>query len=93
MRPRGRWETSPGAPLAIRIRRAIILPIQFPFLEETPVADSQQQAMTKQRLQMLLNQLLEGVTDEQLQAMQTKVDQLELRAADGHHDHDHPKLV
>jgi hypothetical protein len=42
---------------------------------------------------LLLSQLLEGVTDEQLQAMQTKADQLELRAADGHYDHDHPKLV
>jgi flagellar biosynthesis chaperone FliJ len=52
---------------------------------------AQSQPIAKQRLQALLNQLLEGVTDEELQQMQQQMDQLEARrAAAGHHDHDHP---
>ena len=48
----------------------------------------------KARLQMVLSRLLEGVTDEDLQKIQTEVDEMELRMkGDGHHDHDHPTIA
>lgn len=48
----------------------------------------------KARLQMVLSRLLEGVTDEDLQKIQTEVDEMELRMrGDGHHDHDHPTVA
>lgn len=48
----------------------------------------------KARLQMVLSRLLEGVSDEDLQKIQTEVDEMELRMkGDGHHDHDHPTVA
>lgn len=48
----------------------------------------------KARLQMVLTRLLEGVSDEDLQKIQTEVDEMELRMkGDGHHDHDHPTVA
>lgn len=49
---------------------------------------------SKAKLQMLLSKLLEGVSDADLDKIQTEVDQMDLRAkADGHHDHDHPTAL
>ncbi len=48
----------------------------------------------KAKLQMVLSRLLEGVSDEDLQKIQTEVDEMELRMrGDGHHDHDHPTVA
>ena len=48
----------------------------------------------KAKLQMVLSRLLDGVTDDDLQKIQTEVDEMELRTrVDGHHDHDHPTVV
>ena len=45
----------------------------------------------KAKLQMVLSRLLDGVSDDDLQKIQTEVDEMELRMqGDGHHDHDHP---
>ena len=49
---------------------------------------------TKAKLQMVLSRLLDGVSDDELQKIQTEVDEMELRMrGDGHHDHDHPTVV
>ncbi len=48
----------------------------------------------KAKLQMVLSRLLEGVSDEDLQKIQTEVDEMQLRMrGDGHHDHDHPTVA
>lgn len=48
----------------------------------------------KAKLQMVLSRLLDGVSDEDLQKIQTEVDEMELRMrGDGHHDHDHPTVA
>ena len=48
----------------------------------------------KAKLQMVLSRLLDGVSDDDLQKIQTEVDEMELRTrVDGHHDHDHPTVV
>lgn len=48
----------------------------------------------KAKLQMVLSRLLDGVTDDDLQKIQTEVDEMELRMrGDGHHDHDHPTVA
>ena len=42
----------------------------------------------KAKLHMVLGRLLDGVTDDDLQKIQTEVDEMELRMkGDGHHDH------
>ena len=49
---------------------------------------------TKAKLQMVLSRLLDGVSDDDLQKIQTEVGEMELRTrVDGHHDHDHPTVV
>ena len=49
---------------------------------------------TKAKLQMVLSRLLDGVSDDDLQKIQTEVDEMELRTrVDGHHDHDHPTVA
>ncbi len=46
---------------------------------------------SKAKLQMVLGKLLDGVSDDDLDKIQTQVDEMELSAApEGHHDHDHP---
>ena len=48
----------------------------------------------KAELQMVLSRLLDGVSDDDLQKIQTEVDEMELRmTGDGHHDHDHPTVA
>jgi len=48
----------------------------------------------KAKLQMVISRLLDGVSDDDLQKIQTEVDEMELRTrVDGHHDHDHPNVV
>ncbi|CDG83020.1 hypothetical protein [Janthinobacterium agaricidamnosum] len=46
---------------------------------------------SKAKLQMVLSKLLDNVSDDDLNTIQTQVDEMELSAlAEGHHDHDHP---
>ncbi len=48
----------------------------------------------KAKLHMVLSRLLDGVTDDDLQKIQTEVDEMEVRiTGDGHHDHDHPTVA
>ena len=48
----------------------------------------------KAKLQMVLSRLLDGVSDDDLQKIQTEVDEMELRMrGDGHHDHEHPTVA
>lgn|GEM_PF-5231426 len=57
------------------------------------MADIQQQPIVKAKLQTVLNRLLQGVSDADLQKLQSQSDELEARATSGgHHDHDHPTL-
>ena len=63
------------------------------FKGENIMSDSAPGTSTnaKAKLQMVLGRLLDGVTDDDLQKIQTEVDEMELRMkGDGHHDHDHP---
>src|SRR5471032_959921 len=48
----------------------------------------------KAKLHMVLGRLLDGVSDDDLQQIQTEVDETETLAVKGggHHDHDHPTL-
>jgi hypothetical protein len=53
----------------------------------------QQQSMDRKRIQALITRLLSKISDEDLRKMQSEIDELEERAADGHHDHDHPTVT
>jgi len=47
----------------------------------------------KARLHMVLGRLLDGVSDDDLEKIQTEVDETEAVApGGGHHDHDHPTV-